>query len=142
MLTVEDIMTPDPCCVGPDTPLGEAVRLMKERHCRQLPVCDDEGRLLGVLSDRDVRLAVNSPFVLHERSDDAALLENIPVEACMTPDPLTIDADAPAALAADMLREYKFGALPVMRGGDLAGIVSVSDILRSYSQLLERLEEA
>lgn len=141
MLTVEDIMTPDPCCVEPDTPLGEAVRRMKQRRCRQLPVCDDEGQLVGVLSDRDVRLAVNSPFVLHERSDDVALLDNIPVEACMTPDPLTVDADAPAALAADMLREYKFGALPVMRGGDLVGIVSVSDILRSYSEILERLED-
>lgn len=142
MLAVKDIMTAEPCCIEPATPVGEALRLMKERRCRQLPVCDRAGRLVGILTDRDVRLAMNSPFVLHERADDTALLEKTPAEACMTPNPLTIDADAPAALAADRLREYKFGALPVMHGGELVGIVTVSDILRSYSELLAASDDA
>lgn len=141
MLAVEDIMTENPCCVEPGTPMGEVVRLMKEQHCRQLPVCTTTGELVGIVTDRDIRLAMNSPFVLHERADDIALLADIPAEACMTPDPLTIDADAPAALAADMLCEYKFGALPVVRGRELAGIVTVSDLLRSYVALAERLDE-
>jgi len=141
MPAVEDIMTTDPCCVEPNTPLGEVVRLMKERQCRQLPVCTSEGKLVGIVTDRDIRLAMNSPFVLHERADDIALMEDIPAEACMTPDPLTIDADAPAVLAADLLREYKFGALPVVRGQQVVGIVTVSDVLRSYVELTRRLDE-
>lgn len=137
MLTVESVMTADPCCVEPDTPMGEAVRMMKQTHCRQLPVCTAHGRLVGIITDRDIRLAMNSPFVMRERADDVALLENIPAEACMTPDPLTIEADAPVSLAAELLCEYKFGALPVMRDRELVGIVTVSDLLRSYAALVE-----
>lgn len=141
MLTVEDIMTADPCYVEPDTALGDAIDLMKGNRCRQLPVVSRRGEIVGIITDRDVRLAMNSPFVLHERADDITLLENVPVEACMTPDPLTIDVNAPVALATEMLREYKFGALPVMRGRKLVGILTVSDLLRSYATLLEKLED-
>lgn len=141
MLTVEDIMTADPCCVEPDTAMGDVIELMKGSHCRQLPVLNERGELVGIITDRDVRLAMNSPFVLHERADDVALMENVPAEACMTPDPLTIDVNAPVALAADMLREYKFGALPVMRGHELVGILTVTDLLHSYTDLLEKLAE-
>ncbi len=55
----------------------------------------------------------------------------------MTPHPLTVEASAPATLAADLLRTYKFGGLPVLDGGRLVGIVTVSDILASYIALLE-----
>lgn len=136
MLTVEDIMTADPCTVEPDTPLGEVLGIMKDHQCRQLPVVSS-GRLVGIVTDRDVRLAMNSPFVLHERSDDQSLLGSLPAEACMTPDPLTVEEDAPAALAADLMRSYKFNALPVTRGGQLVGIVTTSDVLRSYITLLD-----
>ena len=141
MLTVEDIMTEDPCTCEPDTTLGEVLGQMKDHHCRQLPVVRD-GRLIGIVTDRDVRLAMNSPFVLHERADDQALLVSLPAEACMTPDPLTVEAEAPAALAADLLRAYKFNALPVLRRGELVGIVTTSDVLRSYIALLDLETEA
>ncbi len=136
MLTVADIMTRDPVTVEPQTKLGEVVRLMKQHACRQLPVVQS-GRLVGIITDRDVRLMMNSPLTLHERADDLALLQHVPVEACMTPHPLTVEASAPATLAADLLRTYKFGGLPVLDGGRLVGIVTVSDILASYIALLE-----
>jgi len=136
MLTVEDIMTPTPLTVTPETSLGEVLRLMKENNCRQLPVMQ-EGELVGIITDRDLRLAMNSPFILHERADDQSLLEHIPASACMTPDPLVISSDASAAKAADLMRVYKFGGLPVLKDKKVIGIITVTDLLSSYIQLLE-----
>jgi acetoin utilization protein AcuB len=133
-------MTAIPCTVAPDDSLGEVIRLMKERRCRQLPVVK-EGQIVGIITDRDIRLAMNSPFVAHEGEDNITLMRHIPAEACMTPDPVTIDADAPAEVAADLLCAYKFGGLPVVRGGDLVGIVTVTDILRHYVDLVRQIED-
>ena len=134
-MQVHNIMTSNPLTVSPETSLGKTLRLMKENQYRHLPVVDGE-RLVGIVTDRDVRLAMNSPLVLHDREDDQALLQHIPAGAVMTSDPLTINADDPAALAADLMRSYKFGSLPVLKQGKLIGIVTVSDILASYIDLL------
>ncbi len=135
MLKVADIMTSNPAVARLDTKLGEVLGLMKERACRQLPVVDRR-QVVGIITDRDIRLAMNSPLVLHERSTDQALLNTATAESCMTSDPITVDADAPASDAAEILRKYKFGGLPVLRDGRLVGIVTVSDILKSYIKLL------
>ena len=121
MLTVEDIMTPTPLIVMPETSLGTVLRLMKEHQCRQLPVMQDD-KLVGIITDRDLRLAMNSPFVLHERADDQRLLDHVPASACMTPDPLVIDCTASAAKAADLMRAYKFGGLPVIKEGRIIAV--------------------
>jgi len=139
MLTVEDIMTASPLFVTPESSLGDVLRLMKENHCRQLTVMQDD-KLTGIITDRDLRLAMNSPLVLHERVDDQRLLEHVPVSACMTPDPLVIDCSASAAKAADLMRVYKFGGLPVIKKGRVIGIVTVTDVLTSYINLLEATE--
>ncbi len=131
MVKVSDIMTRDPVTVTAETSLLDAIRLMKKHGCRQLPVLRGE-HLIGIVTDRDVRLVMNSPFVLHDRSDDDAILKNTTAQDCMTADPLTIDADEPATLAADLMKTYKFGGLPVMKSGKLVGIITVSDILSSY----------
>jgi acetoin utilization protein AcuB len=140
MRTVADIMTADPDSANPETTLKEALTMMKRHSCRQLPVVVS-GRLAGIVTDRDIRLAMNSPFVLHERGDDESLMRNITVADCMTANPLTVDADAPASHAADLMNTYKFGGLPVIRDGKLVGIVTVSDILRSYIEISADAEE-
>ncbi len=139
MIAVENIMTPDPITVTLSTPLAEILKLMKTNACRQIIVAN-EGKVLGIVTDRDTRLAMNSPFVMHERSQDRALLNTVTAEACMTRDPLTIEASAAAVEAANLLRKHKFGSLPVVRNGKLVGIVTVSDILASYVGLLKAAE--
>src|SRR5215510_6720163 len=135
MIVVENIMTPDPIAVAPSATLGEILRLMKINACRQIIVTDQE-KVVGIVTDRDTRLAMNSPFVLHERSQDYALLNTITAEACMTRAPLTIEASEPALEAARLLKQHKFGSLPVLKNGHLVGIVTVSDILNSYIGLV------
>lgn len=128
MLTVNDLMTVDPTVVTPDSSLRHVIGLMKQEGCRQLPVVEN-GKLVGIITDRDVRLIVNSPVVHHERKEDEKLLNEVTAESCMTPNPITITPDTPAYRAAEMLSIYKFGALPVVEGGVLIGIVTVTDFL-------------
>jgi acetoin utilization protein AcuB len=129
LLRVSDLMTVNPQAIPPDMRLRDVIQLMKVEGCRQLPVLDKKGQLVGIISDRDVRLAMNSPIVLHERWQDELLLESVTAESCLTPNPLTVSPDTPACQAAAMLSSYKFGALPVVDNGQLVGIISVTDFL-------------
>jgi acetoin utilization protein AcuB len=133
MLTVRDIMTTSPCTVKPDTPLQDVIKLMKITGCRQMPVLVDEGRMVGIVTDRDVRLAMNSPIVLHGRWQDEELLVRVTADSCMTPNPICIEPETPAYRAAEMLSAYKFGALPVIESGKLVGIITVTDFLDRFA---------
>ena len=135
MITVNDLMTLIPSTVTPDTPLRHIIGIMKSQGCRQLPVLDN-GRLVGIISDRDVRLVMNSPIVLHGRWQDEDLLDKATAESCMTPNPVTVTPDTTAAKAAEMLALYKFGALPVVEGNILVGIITVTDFLEFVVELL------
>lgn len=132
MLTVNDLMTAVPDTVTPSTPLRIVVEIMKTRGYRQIPVLDS-GKLVGIVTDRDIRLIMNSPVILHDRSQDEELLTKVTVESCMTPDPLTVTPETPAYRAAEMLSLYKFGALPVIEGDTLVGIVTTTDFLDYFS---------
>jgi acetoin utilization protein AcuB len=134
MLTVSDLMTTDPNTVAPDTPLADVISLMSTQCCRQLPVVDAGGRVVGIVTDRDVRLVMNSPVVLHGRWQDEELLDRVTAEACMTPDPISVEPDEPAYRAAEMLSAYKFGALPVVSAGELVGIITVTDFLDRFAE--------
>ncbi|MCL4803809.1 MAG: CBS domain-containing protein [Anaerolineae bacterium] len=132
MLTVNDLMTVIPNTVTPQSTLRQIIELMKAQACRQLPVLEN-GKLVGIITDRDVRLVMNSPLVLHGRWQDEEILDNINANTCMTPDPMTVTPDTPAYQAANMLSIYKFGALPVVDDGELVGIITVTDFLNYFA---------
>jgi acetoin utilization protein AcuB len=132
MLTVNDLMTVIPNTVTPSTKLRQVIELMKSQNCRQLPVLEN-GKLVGIITDRDIRLVMNSPLVLHGRWQDEEILDQVTAETCMTPDPMTVTPDTPAYRAASMLSIYKFGALPVVDGDTLIGIITVTDFLEYFA---------
>lgn len=130
MPNVADLMTLDPVTVFQEATLRDVVEKMRAEACRQIPVLSRSGQLVGIITDRDVRLAVKSPLILHEPWEDEEMLDLTPAESIMTRDPITVRPDAPASQAAEMLSAYKFGALPVLSEvGELIGIISVSDFL-------------
>jgi acetoin utilization protein AcuB len=133
MLTVNDLMTSIPTSISPETPLRTVIGVMKAEGCRQLPVLD-QGKLVGIITDRDIRTVMNSPIILHGRWQDEALLDKVTAENCMTPDPVTVTPDTPAYRAAEMLSTYKFGALPVVDGDSVVGIITVTDFLDHIAQ--------
>ncbi len=132
MLTVNDLMTVIPNTVTPQTTLRQVIELMKIQACRQLPVMNN-GKLVGIITDRDVRLVMNSPLVLHGRWQDEEILDTVTAENCMTPDPMTVAPETPAYHAANILSIYKFGALPVVDNGALVGIITVTDFLNYFA---------
>ena len=136
-MRVERIMTQNPVTVAPYDSLRRAIALMKEGSFRRLPVLEN-GRLVGIVTDRDVRLAANSPIILRERWQDEFLLDHVKVEACMTPDPITITPDSSVEEAAKLMRGRKVGGLPVVRDSELVGIITETDILNHFIDLAER----
>lgn len=128
MLIVSDLMTVRPITVKPETSLRTIIDRMKREGCRHLPVLD-RNKLVGIVTDRDVRLVMNSPIALHEHWQDENLLDKVTAESCMTADPVTVTPSTPAYRAAEMLSIYKFGALPVVDGERLVGIITVTDFL-------------
>ena len=141
MVTVAEVMTADPVTVMPDDSLRLARDRMAEGNFRRLPVVQ-AGRLVGIVSYRDLRRAVNSPFVLRERWYDDLILDQVKVWGAMTANPITVGADAPLAVAARLMRDHKIGGLPVVatehpQGEErLVGIVTETDLLQYLIQLL------
>ena len=113
---LSEIMTRNPACVSPGDPLRVALGLMRERQCRRLPVVES-GKLVGMVSDRDVRLALNSPFILRDRSQDQEVLNRVLVAECMTPDPISLPPGASVLDAARLMRDRKFGGVPIVDNG-------------------------
>lgn len=132
---VADIMTPSPVTVTPRNAIRTAINLMREGGYRRLPVVD-RGRLVGIITDRDLRRAANSPFVVREQWYDNFILDHIEVGSCMTPNPLTIESTVSIAEAARMMRNHKIGGLPVVNDGQLVGIVTETDLLDFLIELL------
>jgi acetoin utilization protein AcuB len=133
---VKDLMTADVVTMGPDEPLRTALARMAAGSFRRIPVVR-EGVLVGIITDRDIRQALNSPYLFHERHVDEYLLDTLKVSGSMTEDPITVSPETPVVDAARLLLERKISGLPVVDGGRLAGIVTVSDLLRRLMTLLE-----
>jgi acetoin utilization protein AcuB len=140
MSVVADIMTPNPVTVTPRNAIRTAVNLMREVGCRRLPVVD-RGRVVGIITDRDLRRAANSPFVVREQWYDNFILDHIEVGSCMTPSPLTIHPGAPVCEATRLMRDHKIGGLPVVADGQLVGIVTETDLLNFLIEMLEQEQE-
>lgn len=133
-MNVTDIMTHNPTTIQTTSTLRQALELMDSVGCHHLPVLNSEHHLIGILSDRDCRTALNSPYVLRERWQDEELIDHLQVRMVMTAAPIVVPPDANAAEAARLMLENKISCLPVMRDETLVGIVTRSDILAAFMQ--------
>ncbi len=128
-------MSRDLLTAPPDLPLAEAARRMAERRVRHLLVVADDApqHLLGILSSHDVYLAAEAG--IHPHSPCAVDRPSRRVGEVMTHQPSTIPSSTPLAEAARILRDRKFGALPVVDRGELVGILTEHDLLRAFLSL-------
>lgn len=130
-MLVREIMTSPAFSVTPDAPIDDALRLMAERRVTALPVAQD-GRLVGVLSEIDLlRRAVQPDARAHARP----LRESDPlpttVAEIMTADPRSTTERADVADLVTLFTTSSFKSLPVVRGDELVGVVSRSDVIRA-----------
>jgi acetoin utilization protein AcuB len=134
-MLVQSRMTRDPLVVAPDRPLAEALRLTRARRIRHLPVVED-GAVIGMVSDRDVRLAMPSPLTEPD-SERVDFLERTPVSAVMNREVVTLGPFDAVEDAAKEMRRLRIGALPVVDAeGRLLGILSESDVLDAFVEIL------
>lgn len=137
MKRVADVMTPDPKVIGPERPIREAVRLMQEGGFRRLPVVE-AGRLVGILSDRDLRQAMNIPMILREKHYDEYVLDHVQVGTCMTTDVLVLCPQDSLEKAAKLMRDRKVGGCPVLEDDRIVGMITESDLLGYLIGCLEK----
>jgi acetoin utilization protein AcuB len=113
------------------TPVLEARALMQKEHIRHLLVIDD-GRLQGIVTDRDIRLNMASPATSLSVWELNHLLARLTVDKVMTRAVITIDPERDAREAARLMIDHKIGALPVCEGPRVIGIITETDLLRAF----------
>jgi acetoin utilization protein AcuB len=136
---VRDFMTKDPVTLRPDDLLRQAVEVVMVRRIRHIPVLDEAGALVGIVTDRDVQGTLPSPLSAAAPEEYEALLETTPLSRIMTRNVITVGADDLAAEAVETLLADRIDGLPVLEGGRLVGIFTVRDALRAYLEILRRV---
>jgi acetoin utilization protein AcuB len=135
-MLVKERMTRQPIVAAPDLPVPEALNLMRQEHIRRLPVVDKGGRLIGIVSDRDLLLASPSPATSLSVWEITYLLGKITVHDVMTKGVITVTEDTPLEDAARIMADSKIGGLPVVRDGALVGIITETDLFKLFLELL------
>ncbi|GIX48527.1 MAG: hypothetical protein KatS3mg131_2738 [Candidatus Tectimicrobiota bacterium] len=130
-MRVGDMMQTNVITATPDMSLAQAWRLMRDKRIRHLPVVSGK-RLVGIVTDRDLREAMPSPATTLTRGEIAYQLDTTPVKTCMTREVVTVTPDTDVVQAARLLLDRKFGCLPVVEHHRLVGIVTEMDFLRAF----------
>src|SRR5262245_54425006 len=128
----KELMTPSPITVPPGTSLTEARELMAKRRIRHLLVVKD-GLLIGIVTDRDIRSNLPSLATSLSVWEVNYLLDRLTIGEVMTRVVLTIGPDREASEAARIMIEHKIGALPVLNGTGVVGIITETDFVRAVA---------
>ncbi len=128
-MQARDIMTPSVITATPDMSLALAQRLMHDHRIRHLPVVSGE-RLVGIVTDRDLRKASPSPTTALSPAEITYHMGTTPIATCMTRDVVTIHPEEDVVQGVRRLLEGQFDGLPVVAGGQLVGMVTAIDLLR------------
>jgi acetoin utilization protein AcuB len=131
-MMIRELMTGGLITVRPATPILEARDLMVKERIRHLLVTDEGGALVGIVTDRDIRLNLPSQATSLSVWEINHLLTKLTVEQVMTRSVITIGPDRPARDGAQLMLDHKIGALPVLDGGHLIGIFTETDIVRAF----------
>jgi CBS domain-containing protein len=134
-MRIKDWMTSAPLTVSPATPVAKAHDLMLHRRIRHLPVVDD-GRLVGIVTDRDIRTVLPSPATSFAVGEIRFLLDKLKVGEVMTRSVITVSPEERLSEAVRLMLDNKFGSVPVVDGGLLVGIVTELDLLRALGSSL------
>jgi acetoin utilization protein AcuB len=133
-MKIKELMTQHVVSVDPSLPIPEAQKRMKNGGFRRLPVLEN-GELVGIVTDRDIREAMPSDATSLSIWEINYLIPKITVKEIMTKNPVTVSQDASVERAARLMLEHKVGGLPVMSGGTLVGMITVTDVLWAFLEL-------
>lgn len=132
---VRTCMTKDPVAVSENTPVFEAGEIMRKQGFSRLPVLRD-GKLVGIVTEMDLMRVSPSPATTLSVFEVNYLLSKLTLKDVMTKDPITISPEATLEEAAVLMRDHDIGALPVLEGGRLVGIITESGIFDAFIGLM------
>lgn len=135
-MLVRERMSKNPHTITADTPVDEALRRMHEVHVRRFPVLDKAGKMVGIVSEKDLLFASPSPATTLSIYEMHYLLSKLRVAEVMKTDIITVTEDTPVEDAARIMTDRKIGSLPVVRNGQLVGIITESDLFKLFQELL------
>lgn len=128
---VRDLMTPQPVTLRTHEPFHHAVDLLAKNPFRHLLVTEDDGRIAGVISDRDVLRAAGG------YDSETTLVADV-----MTPEPITVHPETPLSEAVSIAFDYHINCLPVVgSAGTICGILTTTDLLRAFQNLQLAIEQ-
>jgi acetoin utilization protein AcuB len=135
-MLIGERMTRRPITVGQDVPINEALSMMRDEKVRRLPVLDKKGKLVGIVAEKDLLYASPSPATTLSMHELHYLLSKITVKDVMTEKVVTVQEDTPIEEVARIMCDNKIGCTPVMRRGELVGIVTETDIFRILLEMM------
>jgi acetoin utilization protein AcuB len=138
-MQVKDMMSPEPVTINPNRSVYEALLLMYQHDIRRLPVVE-EGKLVGIISDRDIKQVMGRPILARELEEKEEL--NVNVNQVMTHDVIMVEEEADLKEAVELMAENKISGLPVVDHDEkLVGVISSIDVLWYALDLLNRIEK-
>lgn len=135
-MLVSERMTHRVITIHPDLPIQEALNLMKKERVRRFPVVDASGKMVGIVSEKDLLNASPSDVTSLSVWEINYLISKITVERVMTRDVVSVSEDTPLEEAARIMADNKIGSLPVLREGKLVGIITETDLFKIFLELL------
>ena len=129
-------MTPNPITITAQVPIAEALDQMRRRKIHRFPVVDKKGKLIGIVTHKDLLTASPSAVTSLSVWEITYLLSQVKVSEAMTRDVITVEEDCPIEDAARLMRDNEIGGLPVMRDGKVVGIITESDLFDVFLELL------
>jgi acetoin utilization protein AcuB len=131
-MEVNEIMHTDVAVLTPQASLRDVSDLMRGRDIRHIPIVEG-GRIVGIVSDRDMRLYVADLFESQGETSIEAARKTLTIRDVMQSKPVQVDPSADVSEVVDLLLEFRIGAVLVSdTQGALRGIVSYEDVLRAY----------
>jgi acetoin utilization protein AcuB len=124
-MKIQSLMIKNPITIGPNASVGESIELMKANSIRHLPVVTKGNRLVGFLTLADLKQGL-IPSMLGDVSLDDLIIK----------DPITVNPDDDIEFAAQLIYNHKIGGMPVVEDGKLVGIVTATDMLRTFIDMM------
>jgi acetoin utilization protein AcuB len=135
-MLVHERMSKNPYTITEDTSVQDALRRMHEVHVRRFPVLDKSGKLVGIVSEKDLLYASPSPATTLSIYEIHYLLAKLTVAEVMKRNIISVTEQTPVEDAARIMTDRKIGSLPVVRDKQLVGIITESDLFKLFQELL------
>ena len=140
-MLVKNRMSHNPITIRSETTLPDALKIMRENKVRRLPVLDQGGKLVGIVSEKDLLYASPSPATTLSVWEITALVAKVKVAELMTREVITVTEDCLIEEAARIMADHKIAGLPVMRGDVMVGIITETDLFKIFVELMGAREQ-